>query len=135
MNTCIFCKIIAQEIPHHPVYEDGVTLAFLDIFPCVKGHTVVIPKVHAETLLDLENEATQAFFWGVKRTMERVKEILSPDGFTVGWNHGTAGGQAVPHLHVHILPRWENDGGGSIHSVIKNPGDMKVEEVAELFKK
>jgi len=135
MNTCLFCKIIASEVPNHTVYEDRSTLAFLDIFPCVKGHTVVIPKVHAETLLELDSEITQEFFLGVKRTLERVEKILSPDGFTVGWNHGEVGGQAVPHLHVHIFPRWEKDGGGSMHSIIKNPGDMKVEDVAALFKK
>lgn len=133
MNPCLFCKIIQKEIPSYQVFEDEHTLAFLDIFPCAKGHTVVIPKVHAETLLDLNGELTKEFYLGVKKTMERVESILSPDGFTVGWNHGAAGGQAVPHLHVHILPRWENDGGGTMHTIIKNPGDMKVEEVAKLF--
>lgn len=133
MNPCLFCKILQKEIPNHTVFEDEHTLAFLDIFPCAKGHTVVIPKVHAETLLDLNGELTKEFYLGVKRAMERVEAILSPDGFTVGWNHGAAGGQAVPHLHVHILPRWENDGGGTMHTVIKNPGDMSVEEVAKLF--
>lgn len=133
MNPCLFCKILQKEIPHYTVFEDEHTLAFLDIFPCVKGHTVVIPKVHAETLLDLNGELTKEFFLGVKRAMERVEAVLSPDGFNVGFNHGVAGGQAVPHLHVHILPRWGNDGGGSMHSIIKNPGAMKVEEVAKLF--
>ena len=134
MDTCLFCKILKKDIPNYTVFEDPHTLAFLDIFPCAKGHTVVIPKIHVETLLDFNEESSKEFFVGVKRVMETLEKKLSPDGFSVGWNHGEAGGQAVPHLHVHIIPRWQADGGGSMHSIIKNPGDMKLEEVAMLFK-
>lgn len=133
MDTCLFCKILKKEIPNYTVFEDDHTLAFLDIFPCAKGHTVVIPKIHAETLLDLNGEVAIEFFSGVKKTLEKVEKVLSADGFSVGWNHGEAGGQTVPHLHVHIIPRWNGDGGGSMHSIVKNVSDMKVEEVAKLF--
>ncbi len=135
MNDCIFCKILEKVIPSYRVYEDEYTLAFLDIFPCVKGHTVVIPKVHAPDLLVLDKPMVQGFFLGVQKSLQRVQEVLDPQGFTIGWNHGAAGHQAVPHLHVHILPRFENDGGGSMHSVVKNPPDMNLEELAQLFKK
>lgn len=134
MENCIFCKIIAGDIPNFTVYEDDHTLAFLDIHPVTKGHVVVIPKVHAEFLLDLNGEITKHFFLGVKQTLERVEKTLCPDGFNVGWNHGKSGGQAVPHLHVHILPRFEGDGGGSMHSIVKRESDMSVEELAALFK-
>jgi len=130
---CIFCKIIHGDIPNYTVYEDDYALAFLDIHPLVKGHTVVIPKVHAKILLDLSNEIVCDFFVDVKHVMELVENVFHPDGFTVGWNHGEAGGQVVPHLHVHILPRWDNDGGGNIHSIINNPGELSVEDVAKLF--
>ena len=133
MENCIFCKIIAGEVPKYTVYEDDHTVAFLDIHPVSKGHTVVIPKVHAEFLLDLNGEITKEFFLGVKRSLERVEKVLSPDGFNVGWNHGSAGGQAVPHLHVHIIPRWNGDGGGSMHSIVKNFGDVSVEDLSRLF--
>lgn len=133
MDNCIFCKISAREIPNYTVYEDDHTLAFLDIHPVAKGHTVVIPKVHAETLLDLNSELTKEFFAGVKAALERVEKVLSPDGFNVGFNHGKAGGQAVGHLHVHIIPRFHNDGGGSMHSIVKNPSDVAVEDLAKLF--
>ncbi|MDP3640046.1 MAG: HIT family protein [Nanoarchaeota archaeon] len=133
-TTCIFCRIGKREIPCDIVYEDKETLAFLDIKPHAKGHTVVIPKVHAETLFDLPNEKINAFFLGIKRTMERIQKALQPDGFNVGWNQNQAAGQVVPHLHMHIFPRYRGDGGGSMHSIISNPGTMSVTEVAALFK-
>lgn len=134
MDTCLFCKILRKEIPNHTVYEDEFVLAFLDIFPCAKGHTVVIPKIHVEVFAEMNEDVTQKFFVGVKNAFSRIEKVLVPQGCNIGWNDGKAAGQAVPHLHVHILPRWENDGGGSMHSIIKNPGEMKIEEVAKLFK-
>lgn len=133
MQDCIFCNIVSGEIPNHTVYEDTHALAFLDIQPHAKGHTVVIPKVHAETLFDLDEELLRFLLPAVQHTTERINSTLHPDGYTIGWNHGEAGGQAVPHVHVHIMPRWHGDGGGNMHSVIENAGDMSVEEVAKLF--
>jgi len=133
MENCIFCKIVRKEISNDTVYEDDHTLAFLDIHPVTKGHTLVIPKVHAETLLDLNGEITKEFFLGVKRALERVEKVLAPDGFNIGWNHGDAGGQAVKHLHVHILPRWNGDGGGNMHSIVKKESDVSVEDLSQRF--
>jgi len=134
MQDCIFCKITKGEIPNYTVYEDKQVLAFLDINPHAKGHTVVIPKVHAETLLDLDEGLSKSLLVGVKRTMEKVDTVLHPEGYNVGVNHGEIAGQAVPHLHFHILPRYQGDGGGNVHSIVNNPGDKSVEELAELFK-
>lgn len=134
MTSCIFCKIVAKDVPNHTVYEDGAVLAFLDIFPHAKGHTVVIPKNHAETIQDLDESAAAALMVGVQKTIERIQAVLLPDGFNIGWNHGKSGGQAVPHLHVHILPRWNGDGGGSMHSIIKNPGGESVDAIAAQFR-
>lgn len=125
---CIFCKIINKEIPNYTVYEDATVLAFLDIFPHAVGHTVVIPKVHVHDLTEAGDELIGSLFVAVKKVQERLENVLKPNGFNVGWNHGEAGGQAVPHLHIHILPRYTNDGGGSIHSInkkIENP-DVKA---------
>jgi len=134
MEDCIFCKITKGEIPNYTVYEDEKVLAFLDIYPHSKGHTVVIPKVHAETYFDLNEDLLEHLSLGVKRTMEKIDKVLKPDGFNVGWNQGEVAGQVVPHLHVHIIPRYDGDGGGSIHSIIKNPGSKSVEEIHNLFK-
>lgn len=132
---CIFDKIAAHEIPATIVYEDEQCIAFLDNSPVVKGHTLVIPKQHAETLLELPLESVGPLFVAVKKTMEILQEKLHPDGFNTGWNHNKAGGQAVPHLHVHILPRWHGDGGGSLHSIFAQPKTVDKDAVASLFKK
>lgn len=134
MPECIFCKILNKEIPNYTVYEDDFILAFLDIFPHAKGHTVVIPKKHYDDFLSLTDSEAEKFMQGVKKAMEKVNKVLNPEGFNVGWNEKPAGGQIVPHLHVHIFPRWEKDGGGSVHSIIKNPGELAVAEIAKLFK-
>ncbi len=133
MQDCIFCKISKGEIPNHTVLEDNKNLAFLDINPHAKGHTVVIPKVHAETLFDFDNELSKDLAPFIKKVMEKIDGVLHPDGYNIGWNHGESGGQVVPHFHVHIMPRWNGDGGGNQHSVVNNPGDTSVEEVAKLF--
>ncbi|MBT3817033.1 MAG: HIT family protein [Candidatus Magasanikbacteria bacterium] len=133
MSDCVFCSIISGDIPNFTIYEDNSSLAFLDITPHTKGHTVVIPKTHAVYLWDLSAEDISSLFFAVEKTMKRLDSILHPDGFSVGWNHGEAGGQAVPHIHVHIMPRWDGDGGGNMHSIISNSGDIAVEEVAKLF--
>lgn len=135
MTDTIFDKMLRGEIPNHTVYEDEHVLAFLDIFPLSKGHTVVIPKVKAETLLDLPQEATGTLFEGVQIVTKKLQEVLHPDGFTIGLNQKEVAGQSVPYIHVHVIPRYDGDGGGSLHSVVKQPGDMKVEEVAALFNK
>ncbi|MBU2542617.1 HIT family protein [Patescibacteria group bacterium] len=133
MDTCIFCKIIKGEIPNYTVYEDEKVLAFLDIHPHAKGHTVVVPKVHAENYFDINEDLLEHLSLGVKRAMEKIDKVLNPDGYNVGWNQGEVAGQVVPHLHIHIMPRWEGDGGGSMHSVISNDGGISVEEVNKLF--
>ena len=132
-DNCVFCKIIKGEIPCHKVYEDESTLAFLDINPHAKGHTVVIPKNHGKTMFDIDPMDSIGLIGGVNATMKLIFEKLKPEGFNVGWNHNEVAGQVVPHLHVHIMPRYSGDGGGSMHSIISNPGDISVEEIAKLF--
>ena len=134
MNNCVFCKLAQKEIPCHQVYEDKKVLAFLDIKPHAQGHTVVIPKKHGEFMEDFTETEFLELMKAVKLITQKLKAELAPDGFNIGWNNGTAACQVVPHLHLHIFPRYNSDGGGSMHSIIANPGKMKVEEVAKLFK-
>lgn len=129
MESCLFCKIINKEIPAEIIYEDVETLAFLDIHPRSSGHTVVIPKVHAENILDLPEGKVEPLFKAVKKITAMIEKGLNPHGFTIGINHGKVSGQAVEHLHIHIIPRWENDNGGSIHSVVNNPPKESLEEI------
>ncbi len=103
--------------------------AFLDVDPRATGHTMVVPKAHVENILALDESDMQPLLSAVKRVTSELQRSLNPDGFTIGINHGAASGQAVAHLHIHIIPRWSADGGGSIHSVVHNPPKESVEEV------
>jgi histidine triad (HIT) family protein len=130
---CLFCKIVKGEISSHTIYEDNHSLSFLDIHPHAKGHTVVIPKVHAENLLDLNEELYHDLLLAVKKTQERIEQVIHPDGYNIGWNHGPAGGQVVPHMHIHVMPRWQGDGGSSMHGIVNSSSDLAAAEVARLF--
>ncbi len=133
MESCIFCKIIKKDIPHFGVYEDQHCLAFLDIYPRAKGHTVVIPKIHLETIESADPQTIATLFSGAQSAVQKVTEVLHPDAYSIGWNNGEVAGQAVPHIHVHILPRWKGDGGGNMHTIIDRPGTVSAKELAPLF--
>lgn len=134
MSDCLFCKIIAKEIPNYTVYEDENVLAFLDIHPCSKGHTVVVPKKHFSDLSEMSVDDWQNMSMGLAGAFSKVQAVLNPDGINLGINNGKAAGQAVGHVHWHLIPRWHGDGGGSMHGIVHNGGDVEVKEVAELFK-
>ena len=107
-NNCVFCAIEAGEIPSFKIYEDGQVLAFLDINPFSKGHTLVIPKVHCEGLLDAGEDVLAALVLRVKKVAGRLKSALGCDGFNILQNNGEAAGQTVKHIHFHIVPRYGN---------------------------
>ena len=127
---CIFCGIARKEIPAEIVREDERTVAFLDIHPRAPGHTVVVPRQHSPTLLELPDGEIGLLFSAVKYATRLLANALHPSGFTIGINHGSVSGQTVDHLHVHILPRFLGDGGGSIHSVVTNPPQESLAAVA-----
>lgn len=133
MNDCIFCQIVKGKIHAFIVYEDEKTVAFLDSNPSAIGHTMVILKKHAATLLDLDEEGVKQEFLTVKKMTETLKKTFKTDKFTIGINHGEEWG--VPHLHVHIIPRFEGDGGGIIQKIVDNPPRKSLEVVAEKIKK
>lgn len=126
---CLFCKISRGEIPADVIYEDERVLVFLDIHPIAPGHTMVIPKRHAENILDLGKEDIGPIFEAVKKLTGVLNNALNPQGFTIGINHGKVSGQTIDHLHVHIIPRFDEDGGGSLHSVVNNPPEMPLKEI------
>lgn len=132
MTDCIFCKIVEKEIPANIVYEDKFVMAFLDINPSSPGHTVVIPKMHAETFFELPEDTVRFVFPGVKKTLQILKSTLNPDGFTIGINNGKAAGQEVGHMHIHLIPRNEGDGGVPVNSVVRNTSNESIDDV---FKK
>jgi len=100
---CLFCKIIAGEIPSRKVYEDENFLAFLDIGPVSEGHTLVLPKIHCETLSDLPPELAGPLMEVVQKVAMKIQDELAFEGYNILINNGKAAYQEVPHLHVHII--------------------------------
>lgn len=133
-KECLFCKIGKGEIPSQKIYEDESAFAFLDISPCAPGHTMVIPKTHFETITELPDEKLTSFFKAVKEVIVMIEKTLNPNGFTLGINHGKASGQAIDHLHFHIIPRWSDDKGNSIHSVVRNQPKEELREIGEKIR-
>ena len=122
-NDCIFCAIAAGEIPCFKVYEDELVLAYLDINPFSKGHTLVIPKRHSAGLLDTDDQTLADVIARVKKVAAQVKAKLGCDGFNVVQNNGEAAGQTVRHLHFHIVPRWTGDKASTFEN---HKGDMEA---------
>ncbi len=128
-NQNIFAKILAGELPCEKVYEDEHTLAFMDIMPQADGHTLVIPKEAAETILDLSESAAANLIIKVQKVAAGVKKAMNAEGITLFQLNGTSAGQTVPHIHFHILP-------GSIVGARTHAGEMaKPEHLAEIAAK
>ena len=108
-SNCIFCRIIAGEIPSATVYEDEDFKVILDISPAAKGHMVILPKKHAANLFELEEEIASKALLIAKKVAAAVKEELNCDGINLLQNNGEAAGQTVFHFHMHIIPRYQGD--------------------------
>jgi len=134
MTDCIFCKIANKEIPSYLIKESENFMSFLDINPHAPGHSLVIPKVHFSNLKEFEDELSSEFIKIIKDTMIDISKVLNTDSFTLGINEGKLAGQAVLHLHFHIIPRFFSDKGGSIHSVVINKPNESIEEIYKKIK-
>lgn len=110
MNDCVFCKIARGEIPSDKIYEDNNFFAFLDINPVNFGHTLLIPKAHYENLYNLPDEILKEMAPLIKKFAIAVKNGTVADGINIGMNNDSAAGQVVTHAHIHIIPRFTNDG-------------------------
>lgn len=131
-NNCVFCAIAAGEIPSFKIYEDELSMAYLDINPFSRGHVLVIPKEHTSCLLDTSDEVLAGLISRVKQIAAHVQKELPCDGFNILQNNGEAAGQTVHHLHFHIVPRFSSDAVAEI-SFANNPGNM--DELAALAEK
>jgi len=129
-GDCIFCSIVDGEIPSHTVYEDETVLAFLDANPLARGHTLVIPKAHHPQLQDLPEDDAAGLHEVLHELVGTVEEAVDADGSNVGLNNGPASGQEIPHVHYHIVPRFEGDGGSPIHAVGGAAPDLDDDELA-----
>jgi histidine triad (HIT) family protein len=129
---CIFCKIIAGEIPAVKVLDEELVIAFMDINPSNQGHMLVVPKRHAENIFEIYENDLEATIRAVKRCAKAVKEAVNAEGITILQLNGKASDQIVPHLHIHVIPRWAND-GLPVSTWEMKQGDM--EEIQDIARK
>ncbi len=110
MEECLFCKIVKGELPSSKIYEDEDTLAFLDLFPVNKGHSLVIPKEHYETIFDVPSDILSKVSSVMKNVADAVKKGVNADGISIAQSNGKDAGQVISHIHFHIMPRFKDDG-------------------------
>ena len=131
MDNCIFCKIANGEIPSATLYEDEDFRVILDLGPASKGHALILPKAHAANLFELPDDLAEKAILVAKKVGAKLTGALGCDGLNLVQNNGEAAGQTVFHFHMHLIPRWNNDGVG----VTWNPGTLTDEDKADILAK
>ncbi len=131
-ETCVFCKIVKGEIPAFKVYESEKALAFLDITPYGKGHTLIIPKKHSRWIWDMPQEEYSNFMLEIKKVAETLKKAFKTDCV-----QQVIAGFGVPHTHIHLFPRTKDDGLSEIPKkpISPKPSEQEMQEIAEKIKK
>lgn len=109
MKDCVFCKIVAHELPSETLYETEDILAFLDIKPINPGHALVIPKKHFESIHDTPDELMAKIILVSKKIANVIQQTLGAEGVNIAMNNGKAAGQIVFHAHIHVMPRYSKD--------------------------
>jgi histidine triad (HIT) family protein len=126
MAECVFCRIMAKQIPASVVHEDEHTLAFMDLGQVNPGHVLVAAKAHAENVYALDDVQAAAVFRSVAKVARAVRAAFSPPGLSIYQANGTPAGQTVFHFHIHLVPRYEND-GMNLTWPVKNPPRDQLE--------
>ncbi len=129
-KDCIFCKIANGEIPSKTLYEDADFRVILDLSPATKGHALILPKDHAENLYELPESVAAKVLPVAKKVAFKMKDRLCCDGLNLVQNNGEVAGQTVMHYHMHMIPRYEND-GQKINWVPGEPSQEELEAVAK----
>ena len=132
MDNCLFCNIVSGSSPSYTVYEDADTKAFLDIFPSTPGHVVVILKKHGWAMSDYTSNELGTLMGTVQKVVGALTKVFNTEVFTIGMNHKEENG--VHHLHVHVLPRFFDDGGSVIQSVVEKDGKRTLTDIAAAVK-
>ncbi|MBQ9589874.1 MAG: HIT family protein [Butyrivibrio sp.] len=128
MGDCIFCKIANGEIPSNTIFEDENFRVILDNGPATKGHALVLPKKHYADLFEIPEETLAGAVKTAKKVAANMKDKLGCDGLNLVQNNGAAAGQTVMHFHLHIIPRYENDG----QSILWKPTSPTPEELVAV---
>ncbi|MBW1721320.1 MAG: HIT family protein [Deltaproteobacteria bacterium] len=132
MEECIFCKIVKGEVPCFKVYEDDRVLAFADINPISEGHTLIIPKKHAENLWEIPTEDLAAIHLASKKLVQGIRKALNPEGVAVLQLNGRGVNQVVMHYHLHLMPRMADAPELPVTRWELKPGDMEaIQKTAE----
>jgi histidine triad (HIT) family protein len=129
---CIFCKLVAKQIPAVVVFEDNDVISFMELHPSAPGHVMVILKKHGKTLFDYEDNDLGKLMVGVKKVAQKVQKAMNADSLTIGINHMEKRG--VLHLHVHIIPRFDGDKGGIMQTIVNNKPKEDREEIANKIR-
>ena len=129
MTNCVFCRIVARQIPATVVHEDERTLAFMDLGQVNPGHVLVAAKAHVENVFGLDAEQAAAVAKTMLRVAHAIRDAFAPQGLSVYQANGAAAGQTVFHYHVHLVPRYEGD-GMALTWPVKNPPREKLEDYA-----
>ena len=127
-ENCIFCKIANGEIPSKTLYEDEAFRVILDLGPATKGHALILPKNHFKNLYELPEDVAAEAMKLAKRMAIRMTEKLGADGFNLVQNNEEVAGQSVFHFHMHLIPRYENDGA----HILWKPTETSQEELEEI---
>ena len=130
---CIFCKIAKKEIPSKIITETKKSIAFLDVFPLSRGHTLVIPKCHYEKVQDMTDMDNTDLFNTVHKVISKVDKLTGATLLAI--HNGKDSGQEIPHVHVHLIPRQSSDQAGPVHSMFKDRLKLSDEELEELSAK
>ncbi len=136
-TDCIFCKIINGELPSNKVYEDSKVLAFLNIKALHPGHTLLITKKHYENIYEVPDDTVAHLGIITKKISIALKGAVDADGINIGMNNGPAAGQIVFHTHIHIMPRYNNDGliSWPMKDLPNNEAKPIAEKIRNEFKK
>jgi len=133
MSDCVFCKIVARQIPATVVHEDAETLAFMDIGQVNPGHVLVACKAHVENVYGLQDAQAAAVFRAAAKVARAIRAAFDPPGLSIYQGNGKPAGQTVFHFHLHVLPRHDADGMQLVWPV-KNPPREKLAEYAALIR-
>jgi histidine triad (HIT) family protein len=133
MSDCVFCRIVARQIPASVVREDEHTLAFMDLGQVNPGHVLVAAKAHVENVFGLDSRQAAAVAQSVVRVARAIRDAFAPHGLSVYQANGKVAGQTVFHYHVHLVPRYEGD-GMALAWPVKNPPREKLAEYAERIR-
>lgn len=132
MERCLFCSIVKGEIDSAKIYEDEDVFSFLDINPVSKGHALVIPKKHFENVFDIDEAILQKVMVAGKTIAQKIKNQLKADGIRLSQSNGAAAGQAIFHFHLHIIPRYKNDGISMSDVITAHPPGADFGELKKL---